>query len=121
MQGMRMIRHLKLKNLLSFGPAGIDLDLAPLNVLIGANGSGKSNLIAALTLLKAAPTDLAPDLVAADDVAGLERLSPGRRQVVLGDLGDLEQEAGDRPWLGALRPVACGVGHGGPPGKTDAT
>ncbi|MEI8165193.1 MAG: AAA family ATPase [Chloroflexales bacterium] len=58
MQGMRMIRHLKLKNLLSFGPAGIDLDLAPLNVLIGANGSGKSNLIEALTLLKAAPTDL---------------------------------------------------------------
>jgi predicted ATPase len=58
MPGMRMIRHLKLKNLLSFGPSGIDLELQPLNVLIGANGSGKSNLIEALTLLKSAPIDL---------------------------------------------------------------
>ena len=34
-------------------------DLRPLNVLIGANGSGKSNVIEALELLRATPTDFA--------------------------------------------------------------
>ena len=35
-----LLRRLKLSGLLSFGPRGVDLPLAPLNVLIGANGSG---------------------------------------------------------------------------------
>lgn len=39
------IQHLKVSGLLSFGPRGIDLPLAPLNVMIGPNGSGKSNLL----------------------------------------------------------------------------
>ena len=41
---MTFIRKVRLENLLSFGPAGQELDLGPLNVLIGRNGSGKSNL-----------------------------------------------------------------------------
>ena len=53
------IEHIKLKNLLSFGPDTEALELRPLNVLIGPNGSGKSNLIEAIGLLKATPKDLA--------------------------------------------------------------
>ena len=55
---VRLIRRLKISGMLSFGPKGIDLELEPLNVLIGANGSGKSNFIEALALLHAAPRDL---------------------------------------------------------------
>ena len=53
------IKHIKLENLLSFGPDTEALELRPLNVLIGPNGSGKSNLIEAIGLLKATPRDLA--------------------------------------------------------------
>ncbi|MDE2785828.1 MAG: AAA family ATPase [Chloroflexota bacterium] len=51
-----LIKSLHLKNLLSFKDAR--LDLQPLNVLIGANGSGKSNLIDVIALLQAVPGDL---------------------------------------------------------------
>ncbi|HYR06217.1 MAG TPA: AAA family ATPase, partial [Longimicrobium sp.] len=53
-----LIRQLKLQNFLSYGPAGMSVDLLPLNVLIGPNASGKSNLLEALALLRAAPNDL---------------------------------------------------------------
>ncbi|MCH8047985.1 MAG: AAA family ATPase [Planctomycetes bacterium] len=53
------LHNIKLQNLLSFGPDGIDLPLRDLNVLIGPNGSGKSNLIEAVSLLQAAPKMLA--------------------------------------------------------------
>ena len=51
------LREITLTNLLSFGPDTPPLALGPLNVLIGANGSGKSNLIEAISLLRAAPKD----------------------------------------------------------------
>ena len=54
-----MIRRIKVSGLLSFGPQGIDLSMEPLNVLIGSNGSGKSNLLEVLGLLRAAPRELA--------------------------------------------------------------
>lgn len=50
-----LIRNLKISRLLSFGPAGIDLPMRPLNVLIGPNGCGKSNFIEVLNLLRYAP------------------------------------------------------------------
>ena len=53
------LRRIRAKNLLSFGPDGIDLELSALNVLIGPNGSGKSNLFEVIALLHAAPTELA--------------------------------------------------------------
>lgn len=61
MEGKRFIHSLKLQNFLSFGSEGEEIELQPLNVLIGANASGKSNLIEAFGILKALPTDvLAP-------------------------------------------------------------
>lgn len=58
MDGKRYIRTIRLDNILSYGPGTPELRLEPLNVLIGPNASGKSNLIAALSLLAAAPRDL---------------------------------------------------------------
>lgn len=58
MEGKRFIRNLRLQNFLSYGSEGETIELQPLNVLIGPNASGKSNLIEAIGLLKATPTDL---------------------------------------------------------------
>ena len=52
------IRSLRLNGLLSFAPGSAPFDLQALNVLIGPNASGKSNLIEAIDLLAAAPRDL---------------------------------------------------------------
>ncbi len=46
---------IRLRNLLSFRE--LELELRPLNVLIGPNASGKSNLIDAIELLRGAPVD----------------------------------------------------------------
>lgn len=46
------------RNILSFGPDTPPIELRALNVLIGANGSGKSNLIEVISLLQAAPSDI---------------------------------------------------------------
>jgi len=53
-----MLHTIRLRNLLSFGPGNGEIGLGPLNVLIGPNASGKSNLIEVLSLLRAAPKDL---------------------------------------------------------------
>lgn len=58
MDGERFIRTIRLENILSYGPDSTEFELLPLNVLIGPNASGKSNLIEALSLLAAAPRDL---------------------------------------------------------------
>ncbi len=72
MEGMRLLRTLRLENFLSYGPEGTEIELQPLNVLIGPNGSGKSNLIEAIGLLKAAPADLA---TAIRSVGGMAELA----------------------------------------------
>jgi predicted ATPase len=50
-----MIHSIKLDNLLSFASGSPSLELKNLNVLIGTNGSGKSNLIEALALVSTTP------------------------------------------------------------------
>ncbi len=45
-----MLRHMKLTNFRSW--QSLDIDLAPITVLFGANNSGKSNILSALLLLK---------------------------------------------------------------------
>jgi predicted ATPase len=53
-----MLTKITLTNFLSYGPGPQPIDLRPLNVLIGANGSGKSNLAEALSVLRAVPRDV---------------------------------------------------------------
>lgn len=57
MEGKRTINSIKLKNILSFGSEGQEIELQPLNVLIGPNASGKSNFIEVFRLLQALPTN----------------------------------------------------------------
>ena len=52
-----LIRHLAPKNFLSFGPDNAGIDLKSLNLFIGPNASGKSNLIEAISLMRSAPKE----------------------------------------------------------------
>lgn len=56
---MAFLQSLRLDGLLSFAPGSEAIPLTGLNVLIGPNASGKSNLIEALELLHATPTAFA--------------------------------------------------------------
>ncbi len=58
MEGKRVITSLRLENILSFGSDAQDIELQPLNVLIGPNASGKSNFIEAFRILNATPEDV---------------------------------------------------------------
>lgn len=50
-----LLQQITLKNVLSFKDTTVEF--SPLNILIGANGAGKSNVIEAISLLQAAPVD----------------------------------------------------------------
>jgi predicted ATPase len=52
-----LISAIRMRNFLSFGEEVRELPLGTLNVLIGPNASGKSNLIDAISLLAALPKD----------------------------------------------------------------
>lgn len=58
MADKKLIDALTVRNLLSYGDESPEIGLEPLNVLIGPNASGKSNIIEALSLLRATPNDL---------------------------------------------------------------
>jgi predicted ATPase len=53
-----LIRHLTPKNFLSFGLDNAGIELKALNLFIGPNGCGKSNLIEAISLMRSAPKEL---------------------------------------------------------------
>lgn len=53
-----LLQFIKLTNFLSFGPETTPIDLKSLNILIGINGVGKSNLIEAVALMRATPMDI---------------------------------------------------------------
>ncbi|MEG1972060.1 MAG: AAA family ATPase, partial [Oscillospiraceae bacterium] len=53
-----MISSVKLDGFLSFGNNSKEIDLQALNVIIGTNGSGKSNFLEAFELLRSAPYDI---------------------------------------------------------------
>lgn len=93
---MTFLRKVRLENLLSFGPAGQELDLGPLNVLIGRNGSGKSNLPAALGILAAAPRNLPTPIRAAGGTS--EWLWKGADQPPVATVeATVDYPAGDSP------------------------
>ncbi|MEJ1933424.1 AAA family ATPase, partial [Nostoc sp. NIES-2111] len=58
MEGKRFIHKIRLKNFLSYGSEGEEIELQPLNVLVGPNASGKSNLIEAMGILREVPRDV---------------------------------------------------------------
>ncbi|HEX2078981.1 MAG TPA: AAA family ATPase [Longimicrobium sp.] len=85
-----LIRRLTLNNFLSFGPDGVSVDLRPLNVLIGPNASGKSNLLESLAILRATAGDLQ---AAVREGGGIgEYLWKGRRTSPSGSLHALLSE-----------------------------
>src|SRR5215208_3277154 len=58
MEGKRLIQTLRMQNILSYGDQSHEIGLEPLNVIIGPNAAGKSNLIEIIGLLGATPKDL---------------------------------------------------------------
>ena len=58
MKGQKFIQTIRLDSILSYGRGTAEFPLQPLNVLIGPNASGKSNLIEALSILAGAPWDI---------------------------------------------------------------
>jgi len=53
-----LLNTLRMENFLSFGPTAQSLTLRALNIVIGANGSGKSNLLEGFALLRSTPGEL---------------------------------------------------------------
>jgi len=76
----RVVREIRLTNLLSFGEGTATLPLERLNVLIGPNGAGKSNLIESLGLMRA--TTVLPQAAFSTDVRGVLRRSGGAAEWV---------------------------------------
>src|SRR5437667_12598505 len=70
----RLLLRIKLANVLSFGPDSAPLDLENLNILIGPNAAGKSNLIEALSLIRATPVSAASSNM---DLRGVVRRGGG--------------------------------------------
>ena len=57
----KMLTNFEVRNFKCFGEAGVQLELAPLTILVGPNGSGKSSFIDAIALL--AQTAPAPNSI----------------------------------------------------------
>jgi predicted ATPase len=57
-----VVETIRLRNILSYGDEGEEIALDPLNILIGPNASGKSNLIEAIGLLRSLPRDIAAEI-----------------------------------------------------------
>jgi predicted ATPase len=72
--GRPPLQQIKLDNLLSFGPDSVPLKLEKLNIFIGPNAAGKSNLIEALSLLRATPV---PSAASNTDLRGVVRRGGG--------------------------------------------
>ncbi|MET0400135.1 MAG: AAA family ATPase [Longimicrobiaceae bacterium] len=58
MDGYQLFEAIRVHNFLSYGSDTESTTLLPLNVLIGPNASGKSNLLEAFSILQATATDL---------------------------------------------------------------
>lgn len=63
----QLLHSIKCSNLLSFGPDSPELKLSRLNMLIGPNGCGKSNVLSAIDLMRSTPRD-------PDDMRGVHNI-----------------------------------------------
>lgn len=82
------LRELTLESFLSFGPEANSLECKGLNLLIGPNASGKSNLLEAIGLLASCPRDLSDVVRSGGGVQewlwkGKSPPAPARLEVVL--------------------------------------
>ncbi len=62
MSERRLIRSLRLRNILSYGEEAQELELFSLNVIIGPNNAGKTNVVNAISLLRSTRADFAQSL-----------------------------------------------------------
>lgn len=95
MEGKRFIRNLRLQNFLSYGSEGETIELEPLNVLIGPNASGKSNLIEAIGLLKATPTDLTAPIRKGGGISDF--LWKGAKEIPIAEIEATLENPGNMP------------------------
>jgi predicted ATPase len=65
------IKSLRIQNLLSFGEQPAETPLCNLNLLIGPNASGKSNLMEIIGLLRGAPKDFAAEVADSGGISDL--------------------------------------------------
>lgn len=93
MDGKRLIRSLEMKQFLSYGLSGSDIELLPLNVLVGQNASGKSNFLQIIELLRAAPTNLASLMYEGGGVAEYlyKGMNTGRAAIIVADVIDRQR------------------------------
>ena len=70
------IKSITPRGLLSFGPDTPPLELRPLNVLIGPNASGKSNLIDLLRLVRSLPSDMQASIRGGGGIEGWSWSAP---------------------------------------------
>ncbi len=88
-----LFKRLELKNLLSF--IDTKVELRPLNVLIGANASGKSNLIEAISLLQSAPVGFENAIRRGGGVRSWVSIAEGAGPVASMDCGVADEDARD--------------------------
>ncbi|MSP11913.1 MAG: hypothetical protein EXR62_03030 [Chloroflexi bacterium] len=69
MPDKEFIQSLQIRQLLSYGESSAPIPLKSLNVLIGPNASGKSNLLQVIGLLQALPKDVNAPIRAGGGIA----------------------------------------------------
>ena len=99
-----LIKKLKVQNFLSFGAKGAEIDLGPLNVIIGQNASGKSNLIEVLGLIHATALEkaLATRIRSGGGIRewiwkGGQPATPGEISAIVSPLGGHPQQGWQMP------------------------
>ena len=92
-----LLERIQLTNLLSFVLQFEELEPRPLNVLIGASGSGKPNFVEAIGLVQAAPTDLAARIRIGRGVSGSSPHYCKQLECTVRNHETAEQRAGSIP------------------------
>ena len=91
-----MFQSIRLTSFLSFGAESEEIELRPLNIIIGTNGSGKSNFLEAFDLFKSAPSNIVKPIREGGGVSdwvykGSNNYSDATLEVVVSNLLPLRQ------------------------------
>ncbi|NQT36131.1 MAG: AAA family ATPase [Planctomycetes bacterium] len=112
-----MFKQIRLRNFKSFAGPGEPIPLAPVTILVGANASGKSNLLDAFRFLQGVGRGLKIDEILTGKWEGGHKVSPGLRGGVQGVCwADSEAfsveanvEVGEGETIGFEHQIACRV------------